>query len=49
MKLVLATTERMGEKMIRTVVRARADFAIALMRACYNLKSFFHKAGIEAF
>jgi len=41
----------MGGKLIRTIGRARASFAMTMMAASYNLKRFvyFRKAGIEAF
>jgi IS5 family transposase len=35
---VFAAIEHMGGKMIRTIGRARADFALTLMAACYNLR-----------
>jgi hypothetical protein len=34
---VFATIEENGGKMIRAIGRARADFALTLMAACYNL------------
>jgi len=43
-----ATIEQMGGKMIRTIGQARADFALTMMAACYNMKrlSYFQRAGI---
>ena len=35
---VFAAIEAMGGKMIRTIGQARADFALTLMAACYNLR-----------
>ena len=37
--------------MIRTIGQARANFAMTMMAACYNLKRlvYFNKAGITAF
>jgi len=35
---VFAAIEHMGGKMIRTIGRARADFALTLMAACYTLR-----------
>ena len=48
---VFAAIEQMGGKLIRTIGRARANFAMTMMAACYNLKRliYFRKAGIEAF
>ena len=42
---------RMPGKLIRTIVQARANFAIPMMAACYNLKRLvrFQASGIEAF
>jgi len=39
-----------GEKYVDTY-RARANFAMTMMAACYNLKRlvYFRKVGIEAF
>ena len=34
----VAAIEAMGGKMIRTIGQARADFALTLMAACYNLR-----------
>ena len=47
---VFAAIEQMGGKMIRTIGRARANFAMTMMAACYNLKRliYFRKAGVEA-
>lgn len=47
---VFAAIEQMGGKLIRTVGQARANFAMTMMAACYNLKRvvYFRKAGIEA-
>ena len=48
---VFAGIEQMGGKMIRTVGQVRANFAMTMMAACYNLKRlvYFQKAGIKAF
>ena len=35
---VFAAIEAMGGKMIRTIGQARADFALTLMAACYNIR-----------
>ena len=41
----------MGGKLLRTIAQARANFAMKMMAACYNLKRlvYLHKAGIKAF
>ena len=38
-------------KLIRTIGETRANFALTMMAACYNLKRlvYFRKAGIKAF
>lgn len=48
---VFAAIHHMGGKLIRTIGQARANFAMTMMAACYNLKrlSYFHKAGITPF
>jgi len=48
---VFAAMEQMGGKLIRTIGQARANVAMTLMAACYNLKRlvYFRRAGIEAF
>lgn len=48
---VFASIEQMGGKLIRTIGQARANFALTMMAACYNLKRlvYFRKAGVEAF
>jgi len=48
---VFAGMAQMGGKLIRTVGQARADFAMIMMAAGYNLKRlvYFHRAGIVAF
>ena len=48
---VFAAIDQMGGKTIRTIGQARANFAMTMMAACYNLKRlvYFQKAGIEAF
>lgn len=48
---VFASIEQMGGKLIRTIGQARANFALTMMAACYNLKrlAYFRKAGVEAF
>jgi IS5 family transposase len=46
-----AAVEQMGGKLIRTIGQARANFALTMMAACYNLKrlAYFQRAGIAAF
>jgi IS5 family transposase len=46
-----AAIDQMGSKLIRTIGRHRANFAMTMMATCYNLKRlvYFRKAGIEAF
>lgn len=46
-----AAIEQMGGKLIRTIGQARANFAMTMMAACYNLKrlAYFQRAGIVAF
>ena len=48
---VFGAIEQMGGKLLRTIGQARANFAMTLMAACYNLKRlvYLQKAGIEAF
>lgn len=48
---VFAAVAQMGGKLIRTIGQARADFALTMMAACYNLKRlvYFQKVGITAF
>ena len=48
---VFASIDQMGGKLIRTVGQARANFAMTMMAACYNLKRlvYFQRAGIKAF
>ena len=48
---VFGALEQMGGKLLRTIGQARANFAMTMMAACYNLKRlvYFRKAGIEAF
>ena len=48
---VFAAIEQMGGKMIRTIGQARANFAMTMMAACYNMKrlAYFIRAGITAF
>jgi IS5 family transposase len=45
-----AAIAQMGGKLIRTIGRARANFAMTMMAACYNLKRlvYFQEAGIKA-
>ncbi len=47
---VFGAIEQMGGKLLRTVGRARANFAMTMMAACYNLKRlvYFQEAGIKA-
>lgn len=46
-----AAIEQMGGKLIRTIGQARANFAMTMMAACYNLKrlTYFQRVGIVAF
>lgn len=48
---VFAAIDQMGGKLIRTIGQTRANFALTMMAACYNLKRlvYFRKARIEAF
>ena len=48
---VFAAIEQMGGKLLRTIGQARANFAMTMMAACYNLKRlvYLQRAGIEAF
>jgi transposase, IS5 family len=48
---VFASIEQMGGKLIRTIGKTRANFALTMMAACYNLRRlvYFRKAGVEAF
>jgi IS5 family transposase len=48
---VFAGIEQMGGKMVRTIGQARANFAMTMMAACYNMKrlAFFHRMEIVAF
>ena len=48
---VFGAIEQMGGKLIRTIGQARANFAMVMMAACYNLKrlTYLKRAGIEAF
>jgi hypothetical protein len=48
---VFGAIEQMGGKLIRTIGQARADFAMTMMAACYNLKRlvYLRKAGVVAF
>ena len=48
---VFGAIDQMGGKLLRTIGQARANFAMTMMAACYNLKRlvYFQKAGIEAF
>ena len=48
---VFASIDQMGGKLIRTVGQARANSAMTMMAACYNLKRlvYFQRAGIKAF
>jgi transposase, IS5 family len=46
-----AAMEQMGRKLIRTIGQVRANFAMTMMAACYNLKrlAYFQSACIVAF
>jgi IS5 family transposase len=48
---VFAGIEQMGGKLIRTIGQARANFAMTMMAASYNLKrlTYFRRVGFEAF
>ena len=48
---IFAGIEQMGGKLIRTIGQARANFAMTMMAASYNLKRlvYLKRAGIEAF
>jgi hypothetical protein len=48
---VFGAMEQMGGKLLRTIGQARANFAMTMMAACYNLKRlvYFSKAEIEAY
>jgi IS5 family transposase len=48
---VFAAITQMGGKLLRTIGQARADFAMTMMAACYNLKRlvYLKEAGIKAF
>ncbi len=48
---VFGAIDQMGGKLLRTIGQARANFAMTMMAACYNLKRlvYFQKAGIKAF
>ncbi len=45
---VFAGIEQMGGKLIRTIGQSRANFAMTMMAACYNLKrlAYFQRMGI---
>ena len=48
---MLGAIEHRGGKLLRTIGQMRANFAMTMMAACYNLKRrvYFQEAGIEAF
>lgn len=48
MKHVFAAIEQMGGRLIRTIGQARANFAMTLMAACYNIKrlAYCQRAGV---
>lgn len=48
---VFGTMEQMGGKVLRTIGQERANFAMTMMAACYNLKRlvYFGNVGITAF
>lgn len=48
---VFGAIEQMGGKPLRTIGQARANFAMTMMAACYNLKRllYFQEAEITAF
>ena len=48
---MFAGIEQMGGKLIRTIGQARANFAMTMMAACYNLKrlTYFNRMGVIAF
>jgi transposase, IS5 family len=47
---VFAAIEQMGGKLIRTIGQVRANFAMTMITACYNLKRliYFQRAEIQA-
>ena len=48
---MFAGIEQMGGKMIRTIGQARANFAMTMMAACYNMQrlTYFNRTGMMAF
>ena len=48
---VFGTLSQMGSTLIRTIGQPRANFALVMRAACYNMKRFgyLQRAGIEAF
>lgn len=48
---VFGAIEQMGGKLVRSIGQARANFAMTMMAACYNVKRlvYFQRAGIVAF
>lgn len=50
-KNIFGAIEQMGDKLIRTIGQIRANFAMTMMSACYNLKllTYLKRAGIEVF
>lgn len=48
---VFAGIEQMGGKFVRTIGQARANFAMTMMAACYNLKrlAYFNRTGVMVF
>ena len=48
---VFGAIEQRGGKLLRTIGQVRANFAMTMMAACYNLKRlvYFGEAGIETF
>lgn len=44
---VFAGITQMGGKLIRTIVQARASFAMTMMAVCYNLKRLAHLQSVQ--
>lgn len=45
---VFAAIHQMGGKLLRTIGQARADFAMTMMAACYNLKRLVHLKSVQS-
>ena len=48
---VFGAIEQMGGKFLRTIGQVRANFAMTMMAACYNLKRlvYLRREGVKAF